>query len=114
MFNVERKGIESRKLSYKDDKCVGCGICAEVCPTSSLRLGPLVPIARGLIEMDLISCNADSCVLCGLCSVACPFDALSLEINGEDIKGMDTYPVWQTECVINEEECIYCGRCFKA
>ena len=88
MFNVERKGAEARKLTYKDDKCVGCGICADVCPTSSLRLGPTVPIARGLIEMDLVSCNADSCVLCGLCSVACPFDALSLTIDGEDIKAM--------------------------
>ena len=91
MFNVERSGAEVRKLSYKDDKCVGCGICTDVCPTTSLRLGPVVPIARGLIEMDLLSCNADSCVLCGLCSVACPFDALSLTIDGEDIAKMGNY-----------------------
>jgi 4Fe-4S ferredoxin len=113
MFNIERSGNEVRKLSYKDDKCVGCGICTDVCPTSSLRLGPVVPIARGLIEMDLVSCAEDSCVLCGLCSVACPFDALSLSIDGEDIKEMDNYPVWETECVIDEEECIFCGRCYK-
>ena len=49
MFNVERTGSEIRKLEYKDTKCLGCGICAEVCPTESLRLGPTVPIARGLI-----------------------------------------------------------------
>ena len=60
MFNIERKGEEDRKLSYNDVNCVGCGICTDVCPTSSLRLGPLVPIARCLIEMDLISVNADS------------------------------------------------------
>ena len=113
MFNVERSGAEFRKLTYKDDNCLGCGICTDVCPTSSLRLGPTVPIARGLIEMDLVSCNADSCVLCGLCSVACPFDALSLSIDGEDIKEMGNYPNWETECVVNEEECIYCGRCQK-
>lgn len=113
MFNIERSGNEVRKLSYKDDKCVGCGICTDVCPTSSLRLGPVVPIARGLIEMDLVSCAEDSCVLCGLCSVACPFDALSLFIDGEDIKEMDNYPVWETECVIDEKECIFCGRCYK-
>jgi 4Fe-4S ferredoxin len=111
MFNVEREGVEHRKLSYKDVNCVGCGICTEVCPTSSLRLGPAVPIARGLIDMDLISCNANSCVLCGLCSVACPFSALSLTINGEDIKDMDAYPVWQTESEVDGDECIYCGRC---
>lgn len=113
MFNIERNGEEHRELSYKDKNCVGCGICTDVCPTSSLRLGPLVPIARGLIEMDLISVNADSCVFCGLCSVACPFDALSLEIDGEPIKANDNYPVWETESEIDDEECMYCGRCYE-
>ena len=112
MFNVERNGSENRKLSYKDEKCVGCGICTEVCPTSSLRLGPLVPIARGLIDMDLISCNSDSCVLCGLCAVACPFNSLSLSIDGLDIGDMVSYPIWDTEKDIDDEECIYCGRCY--
>ena len=112
MFNVEREGIEHRKLSYKDANCLGCGICTDVCPTSSLRLGPTVPIARGLIEMDLVSCNADSCVLCGLCSVACPFDALTLTIDGVNIKDEGNYPVWETESVVDDEECIYCGRCY--
>ena len=82
MFNIEREGVERRILSYKDKNCVGCGICVNVCPTDSLKLGPIVPIARGLIEMDLVSCSSDSCVLCGLCSTACPFDALSLTIDG--------------------------------
>ena len=69
MFNVERSGEETRKLSHNNDGCVGCGICTDVCPTSSLRLGPIVPIARGLIEMDLVSVTSNTCVLCGLCSV---------------------------------------------
>lgn len=62
MFNVERSGEETRKLSHNNDRCVGCGICTDVCPTSSLRLGPIVPIARGLIEMDLVSVTPNTCV----------------------------------------------------
>ena len=111
MFNIERSGEEHRSLSYRDKFCVGCGICANLCPTSSLKLGPLVPIARGLIEMDFISINSDSCVFCGLCSIACPFDSLSLSINGTNIKDMDSYPKWDVESKIHDEECIYCGRC---
>ena len=111
MFNIERNGEEHRKLSYKDHNCVGCGICVDVCPTDSLRLGPIVPIARGLIEMDLVSINADSCVFCGLCSVACPFDSLSLTIDGTSIGDMDEYPYWDIESKVHDDDCIYCGRC---
>ena len=109
MFNIERVGEETRKLSYDSHKCVGCGICVGICPTSSLRAGPLVPIARGLIEMDPISVNEDSCVVCGLCSVACPFDALSLSIDGTKVKEMDNYPAWDLERDVNDDDCIYCG-----
>lgn len=114
MFNIVRDGIEVRKLSYNDKNCVSCGICADSCPTSSLRLGPVVPIARGLIEMDPISVSEDSCVFCGLCSVACPFDALSLSIDGTSIKEMGNYPSWDIECDVDDDDCIYCGRCYTA
>lgn len=112
MFNIERKGEEHRSLSYQDKNCVGCGICVNVCPTDSLRLGPIVPIARGLIEMDLISINQDSCVFCGLCSVSCPFSSLELTIDGTSVKELKSYPVWEVESEIHKEECIYCGRCY--
>lgn len=112
MFDIKRDGEEHRNLSYKDKNCVGCGICVDVCPTDSLRLGPIVPIARGLIEMDLISVNSDSCVFCGVCATACPFDALSLTIDDVNIKEMDSYPKWDVTSEIHEE-CIYCGRCYE-
>ncbi len=114
MFNIERSGEEHRKLSYKDANCVGCGICVQVCPTGSLRLGPLVPIARGLIEMDLVSINSDTCVFCGLCSVACPFGSLSLSIEGTNVKDLKSYPVWEVESTVCDDDCIYCGRCYQA
>lgn len=111
MFNIERDGSEHRVLSYKDQNCLGCGICTEVCPTDSLRLGPTVPIARGLIEMDLISVNADSCAFCGLCSVVCAFNALDLAIDDVSVKESDIYPKWDVESYVNDDDCIYCGRC---
>ena len=114
MFDIGRSGEEHRRLSYKNKNCVGCGICVEACPTESLRLGPIVPIARGLIEMDLISINENSCVFCGLCSVACPFDALILTIDGTSIREIESYPRWEIESEINTDECIYCGRCYTA
>lgn len=113
MFNIGRDGENHRKLSYIDNNCVGCGICVGVCPTESLKLGSIVLIARGLIEMDFLDINEDSCVFCGLCSVACPFDALSLTVDGIDIKDIDSYPYWDVESKIHRKECIYCGRCYQ-
>lgn len=114
MSLIEREGIENRKLIYDNDKCVGCGICADTCPTKSLRLSPIVPIARGLIELDYISCNKNNCVLCGLCASSCPFGVLGLEINGEIISKSNEYPKWNNDAKINEEDCLYCGKCVEA
>lgn len=111
MFAHERSGEETRVLTHEDN-CIGCGLCVNVCPTDSLRLGPIVPIARGLIDMEKVSINKNSCVLCGLCSISCPFDAMSLTINGVDVKSLDTYPKWETLANVNKDDCIYCGKCY--
>ena len=108
MFSIKRDGEEKRVLKYEDKNCVGCGICSDVCPSSSLRLGPLVPIARGLIEMDLVSVNESSCVFCGLCATACPFDALSLYVDDVNIKDIDYYPIWKKDAIVGDEDCVYC------
>ena len=109
-----REGLENRELIHDNDKCVGCGICADTCPTEALRLGPIVPIARGLLKMDYISCNKNECVLCGLCASSCPFGALTLKIDGEEISQLKDYPNWHNDAKINEEDCLFCGRCVEA
>ena len=47
-----------------------------------------------------------------MCSVACPFDALSLSIEGTDVKDIKSYPKWDIESEVHDEDCIYCGRCY--
>lgn len=114
MVSIDREGKENRSLSHKNEKCVGCGICADLCPTNSIKLGPVLPIARGLLKMDYIKIDKDTCALCGLCASACPFDALDFSINGVNAKELDVYPKWEHEAGIDEENCIYCGSCEKA
>lgn len=56
-------------LQLKEDKCVGCGMCVEVCPHEVFRMnGKHVQIL-----------NRDACMECGACSRNCPADALSVE-----------------------------------
>lgn len=111
MSSLERNGDETRSLKHSNEKCVGCGICSSICPTKSINNGPVLPIARGLVDMDYININKNSCCLCGLCAAACPFDALEFKIDGEDIKKMDEYPKWIKDAAIDSEACIYCKAC---
>jgi 4Fe-4S ferredoxin len=111
MATVKREGNEKRSLEHKNEKCLGCGICTDICPTSALRLGPILPIARGLLKSDFISIDQEKCCLCGLCASSCPFDALEFCINDENTKNMDQYPQWGHDASIDEKECIYCGKC---
>jgi len=114
MTSIVRKGKENRELTHTNHKCVGCGICVDICPTESLKLGPVLPIRRGILEMDFINMQKDKCVLCGLCSFACPADALDLKIDNESVKENPNYPKREYGSEIKEEDCIYCGNCKKA
>lgn len=111
MVSVVREGDETRSLSYRKDKCVGCGICVDICPTDALKSGPLLPIARGIVNMDYVTVDQDKCALCGLCASSCPFEAFEFKINDVDIKENELYPKWKHEAEINDEDCIYCKAC---
>jgi 4Fe-4S ferredoxin len=114
MVTVKRDGTEKRSLEHKNDKCLGCGICVDTCPTSAMRLGPILPIARGLLKSDFIGIDQHKCVLCGLCASSCPFDALKFTVNDINTKDLDNYPKWGHDASIDGEECIYCGKCVTA
>ena len=80
-------------------------------PNRITKLGPVLPIARGLVDMDYLNVNGKNCVLCGLCASACPFGALEFEINNKNIKDLDEYPIWKHSASIDEDECLYCKAC---
>lgn len=48
-----------------NEKCVGCLICVEFCPTHSMR------IHRGFVQPS-------KCVACGQCAKECPTNAIEL------------------------------------
>ena len=108
---VEREGTQKRSLSYKKDKCTGCGICTDICPTEALKLGPLVPIARGLLDMDYVKVDKEKCALCGLCAASCPFEAMEFKIDDVSIKENEAYPKWEHKANIDEDKCVYCKAC---
>ena len=59
-------GVTTIKLD--EDKCVGCGMCAQVCP-------------HGVFEMNgrkAVLADRDGCMECGACAGNCPVGAIAL------------------------------------
>jgi NAD-dependent dihydropyrimidine dehydrogenase PreA subunit len=56
-------------LELHREKCVGCGLCLEVCPQSVL----------GLSEGCVYLINRDFCMECGACARNCPTEALTVQ-----------------------------------
>jgi ferredoxin len=48
-----------------EDKCVGCGVCVQQCPTDAISL------KDGKAEIDM-----EKCIRCGRCHEACPQNAV--------------------------------------
>ena len=56
-------------LSLFVEKCVGCGVCVEVCP-------------HGVFDIDAgkaLIVEKDLCMECGACALNCPSDAIEVD-----------------------------------
>ena len=56
-------------LALDQNKCVGCGMCMQVCPHAVLFL------ENGRACID----NRDACMECGACAKNCPTEAITVE-----------------------------------
>ncbi|GAB6189718.1 4Fe-4S binding protein [Marinitoga arctica] len=58
------------KLTINEDKCIGCGLCQQVCPTNTIIT--LDNNKRKIINQE--------CLMCFECQRICPVNAISLKI----------------------------------
>ena len=66
MRNVYLKNIVSLKLNQ--ERCIGCGMCAAVCPHRVF----VMDTKKAMIK------DLDSCMECGACKMNCPADAIEV------------------------------------
>jgi heterodisulfide reductase subunit A len=87
-----------KKATYVDqDKCVGCGICQEKCPSKSVpddfnaglatRAAIAIPFPQAVPAVPVI--DPDRCLKltkgkCGVCAKVCPADAIDFEDTGHE------------------------------
>ena len=59
--------------------CIGCGGCANVCPTDAITMKPLkepVKLAEGWVVTEIPELDQEKCVVCYWCHDFCPIYAL--------------------------------------
>lgn len=72
-FSVEPVPCSAHPIRYDEERCIGCGRCAQVCPCDLL----LPSAVRG--EPPVVMYPGE-CYYCGACVMACPVEgAIRLE-----------------------------------
>ncbi|RZN69131.1 MAG: 4Fe-4S dicluster domain-containing protein [Candidatus Methanolliviera hydrocarbonicum] len=97
-------GEKEKRLVFDYDKCCGCSICVDACPTSAIELGPIFEIATGM-DAPPIMIDEHKCSFCGMCAAFCPYNAIKMEDISED------YPHLQSSIEVNDSKCLPCKLC---
>ncbi|WPC43757.1 DUF362 domain-containing protein [Clostridium sp. JS66] len=69
---VGKKEQHALKMGVQEDKCVGCGQCAKVCPEQAIA-----------IENRKASVSHDKCIGCGECMTVCKPKAIGMDWSAE-------------------------------
>ncbi len=106
-----------KELTYLTNKCTGCGICVQICPTKAIELGPVHEIATALESRKAkpmapyVLFDVEKCVFCGLCAILCPVYAIEFKFNEKSIRELPEYPKLDFKIDLDEEKCIPCRYC---
>ena len=61
------------------NKCIGCGLCAKVCPEVAIAMMPEKDPAAKRKERPVT--DLDYCKGCGLCAAECPVKAIRMDLD---------------------------------
>ena len=65
------------KLTIREDRCKGCGLCIEVCPRKILKLSETKFNAKGYNALECT--DLEQCISCAMCAIMCPDVVIKVE-----------------------------------
>ena len=65
------------KVSFRQDRCKGCGLCVSVCPKKIIAIDSAVLNDKGSHQEGVI--HTDKCIGCAFCATMCPDCVISIE-----------------------------------
>ena len=92
------------RIRVNTDRCLGCGGCADVCPSRCILITDVSPFWR------VISRRLERCIRCGRCETACAVGAISMEPDYE--LSSPSFGDLQIEQRLFMGACERCGRCY--
>lgn len=82
--------LSGQEMIFWGDRCIGCGACSTICPSSAIQIKNGIPITE-----------KEKCILCGKCTEKCP--ALAREIIGEKLTAEEVIKELEKDLVFYEE-----------
>ena len=95
-------------LTLNKSKCVGCGVCMEICPKEAIQVTRTPKEEGREAKPPTVTVNEEKCHFCGICVAFCPFGALTLKINGEPVNPVvesESFPQLIREISVDETKC---------
>lgn len=95
-------------LTLNKEKCVGCGVCMEICPKEAIQVTRTPKQEGEKAKPPTVNISKEKCHFCGMCEAICPFGALNIEIDGKSVIPViktESFPQLVREIKINENKC---------
>jgi 4Fe-4S ferredoxin len=95
-------------LTLYKNKCVGCGICMEICPREAIHVTRTAKTKGEKAKKPTVDIDEKECHFCGMCEAVCPFGALTVEVDGKHVVSVvekESFPQYIREINVDESKC---------
>ena len=65
------------KVTFREDRCKGCGLCADACPKHILALSKTRLNQKGYSPVEMT--EPEKCTGCAFCATMCPDCVITVE-----------------------------------